>query len=84
MKKRTRAKFDDRLLKHHPAGKACFDVCLANGWFPTSGDVVRLVRLWDEVHSGTRSEVALSVAHLEFARWLRQTGRIGEDVVSDR
>lgn len=73
------AKIDERLLSHHPAGKACLDVCLANGWLPGSGDVVRLVRLWDEVHAGMRSEEALSVAHLEFARWLLETGRINEN-----
>lgn len=70
---------DPRLFTHHPAGKACLEVCTANGWLPTSGDLVRLIRLWDEVKEGRRSETALSLAHLEFARWLIEHGRIGED-----
>jgi hypothetical protein len=69
---------DERLLTHHPAGKACLEVCLANGWRPGSGDILRLVRLWDEVRHGQRSETALSKAHLEFARWLREHGRISD------
>jgi len=69
---------DHRLLRDHPAGRACVDACLANGWQPATGDVVRLVRLWDEVRRGRRSEVPLSRPHLDFARWLVQHGRIGE------
>jgi hypothetical protein len=69
---------DHRLLRDHPAGRACVDACRANGWQPATGDVVRLVRLWDEVRRGRRSEVPLSRHHLDFARWLVQHGRIGE------
>lgn len=70
--------FDARLLSHHPAGKQCLDACIANGWAPGPGDVVRLVRLWSEVHDGRRSEAGLSQPRLRFARWLHQTGRINE------
>ena len=69
---------DQRLLSHHPAGKACLDACAANGWEPADADVVRLVRLWDEVRQGRRSEAALSATHLEFARWLVQQGHLHE------
>jgi hypothetical protein len=65
-------------LTHHPAGKECLEVCAANGWLPNSADVVRLVKLWAEVRDGERSEVALSKSHLEYARWLREHGRINE------
>jgi hypothetical protein len=69
---------DHRLLRDHPAGRACLDACRANGWQPADGDVVRLVRLWDEVRGGRRTEVPLSRRRLEFACWLVQQGRIGE------
>ena len=69
---------DQRLLTHHPAGQACLDACTAHGWTPENADVVRLVKLWSEVHEGLRSEVALSKPHLDFARWLRNHGRINE------
>ena len=69
---------DGRLLTHHPAGQACLDICTANGWVPESGDVVRLVKLWSDVREGRRSEIALSQAHLDFARWLVQRGRLSE------
>jgi hypothetical protein len=82
MASRSRVRFDERLLQHHPAGKLCLDVCTANGWAPESGDVVRLVRLWSDVKEGRRSEVDLSPVRLEFARWLRSTGRIGEGLDS--
>ncbi|MBI3973758.1 MAG: hypothetical protein HY332_20980 [Chloroflexi bacterium] len=75
---RKRKPFDERLLTHHPAGRACLDACLANGWQPANGDVLRLVRLWDEVRQGKRSEDALAPARLQFARWLIQTGRLNE------
>jgi hypothetical protein len=71
---------DHRLLRDHPAGRACIDACRANGWQPATGDVVRLVRLWDEVRRGRRSEVPLSRHRLHFARWLVQHGRIGEGI----
>jgi hypothetical protein len=83
MARRSRARFDERLLLHHPAGKACLDACTANGWAPESSDVVRLVKLWSEVRDGRRTEVALSPARLEFARWLHRTGRIREDLEAD-
>ena len=78
MASRSRQRLDERLLQHHPAGQACLEACTANGWAPTSSDVLRLVRLWSDVHEGRRSEVDLSPARLEFARWLVQTGRIRE------
>ena len=78
MARRMRTAFDPRLLAHHPAGQACLAACQANGWEPQSGDVVRLVRLWDEVHQGRRSEASLSPNRLAFARWLVEHGRIGE------
>ena len=78
MTRRAERPFDPRLLSHHPAGKACLDACLANGWQPRSGDVIRLVQLWDEVRQGQRCEVPLSPNRLAFARWLLQHGRIGE------
>jgi hypothetical protein len=78
MAQSTRKAFDERLLTHHPAGQACVDVCLSNGWQPASGDVIRLVRLWDQVRQGQRSEVALSSARLEYARWLYRHGKINE------
>lgn len=59
---------DERLLTHH--------LCLNNGWDPTDADVVRLVRLWDEVQQGRRSEFHLSPDRLRFARWLVAHGRI--------
>ncbi|KKQ66922.1 MAG: hypothetical protein US86_C0002G0039 [Candidatus Daviesbacteria bacterium GW2011_GWA2_38_24] len=74
---RERSPFDERLLSHHPAGKACFDTCLANSWQPRSGDVLRLVRLWDEVQQGKRSEWVYS-PRMEFVRWLFENGRINE------
>ena len=37
----TRRGLDERLLTHHPAGKACLETCLANGWQPSSADVYR-------------------------------------------
>src|SRR5947209_5649045 len=82
MKERTMAQsagrqFDERLLTHHPAGRACLDVCLANDWEPGSADVLRLVKLWDAVRRGERSEVALSPRRVEFARWLIEHGRLG-------
>ncbi|MGH2350942.1 MAG: hypothetical protein ACRDI2_10385 [Chloroflexota bacterium] len=79
MTRRAAKPFDQRLLSHHPAGKACVDACLANGWQPGNGDVLRLVRLWDEVRQGRRSEVPLSRRRLQFARWLVEHGHIGED-----
>ena len=78
MAQSTRKVLDQRLLSHHPAGQACLDVCQANGWQPTNADVIRLVRLWDQVRQGGRSEVALSPPHLAYARWLYQHGRINE------
>lgn len=78
----TDRSLDERLLTHHPAGKACLEVCTANGWIPESGDLVRLVRLWDEVRQGRRSEVALSRARLGFARWLVSQGRLNEGSVT--
>ena len=78
MARSTRKALDQRLLTHHPAGQACLDICLANGWQPTNADILRLVNLWDQVREGLRSEVALSPARLEFARWLYRQGRIGE------
>ena len=78
MASRSRQRFDERLLLHHPAGQACLEVCTANGWAPTSSDMLRLVRLWSEVREGRRSEVDLSPVRLEFARWLVRTGRIRE------
>ena len=74
--------FDSRLLSHHPAGKECLEVCIANGWQPNNGDLLRLVRLWDEVRRGQRSEVAIAPARLQFARWLVANGRIGEDLTA--
>ncbi len=74
----TRKVFDERLLTHHPAGQACLDVCMSNGWQPNNADVIRLVRLWDQVRQGRRSEVALSPARLEYARWLYRQGKINE------
>ena len=79
MANRSRLRFDERLLLHHPAGQTCLEVCTANGWAPDSSDVLRLVRLWSEVRDGRRSETELSPVRLEFARWLVQTGRIRED-----
>ena len=69
---------DTRLLSHHPAGQACLDACTANGWVPESADVVRLVKLWSEVQEGLHDEVQLSKSRLNFARWLRNHGRINE------
>jgi hypothetical protein len=80
MASRSRTRFDERLVQHHPAGQTCVDVCAANGWAPESADVVRLIRLWSEVREGRRSEADLSPARLEFARWLIQRGRLNEDV----
>jgi hypothetical protein len=80
MASRARVRFDERLLHHHPAGQACLEVCTANGWAPESSDVIRLVRLWSEVKDGLRSEVELSPSRLEFARWLKEHGRIGEEL----
>jgi hypothetical protein len=74
----TDRSLDERLLTHHPAGRACLEICTANGWRPESGDLVRLVRLWDEVRQGRRSEAALSRARLGFARWLVSQGRLNE------
>ena len=82
MARRGSQSFDSRLLSHHPAGKQCLDVCTANGWQPNNADVLRLVRLWDEVRRGQRSEVAISPARLQFARWLVTTGRLGEDLTT--
>ena len=78
MAQRSGGPIDERLLSHHPAGQACYEVCLANGWAPRSGDVIRLVRLWDEVRRGRRSETTISPARLEFARWLVTQGRLSE------
>ena len=78
----ARKAFDERLLTHHPAGQACLDACLANGWLPGNGDVLRLVRLWDEVHEGKRTETELSPERLSFARWLVQHGRLSEDLAA--
>ena len=78
MARTTRKGLDERLLTHHPAGKDCVDICQANGWHPTSADVLRLVQLWDQVKQGHRSEVALSPARMEFARWLYQQGKIND------
>lgn len=75
---RSNNALDRRLLTHHPAGQQCLDVCNANGWQPGNGDVLRLVKLWDEVRQGRRSEVALDAAHLGFARWLIANGRLSE------
>jgi hypothetical protein len=79
---RTVKKLDERLLTHHPAGRTCYEVCQANGWTPGNGDLLRLVKLWDEVRQGRRTEVALSPARLGFARWLVQTGRLTEDLTA--
>jgi hypothetical protein len=78
MASRARVRFDERLLDHHPAGRECLEVCTANGWAPESSDVIRMVRLWSEVRDGLRSESNLSPARLEFARWLKEHGKIGE------
>jgi hypothetical protein len=78
MSRVTRKALDERLLSHHPAGQSCLDVCLANGWEPTSADVIRMVRLWDQVRQGQRSEEALSPTRLDFARWLYRQGKINE------
>ena len=78
MAQTARKALDERLLTHHPAGQSCLDVCHANGWHPTSADVLRLVSLWDQVRSGRRSEVAIAPERLEFARWLYRQGKINE------
>jgi hypothetical protein len=78
MAQTTRKAFDERLLTHHPAGQACVEVCLSHGWQPNSADVIRLVKLWDQVRQGQRSEVALSQTRLEYARWLYVNGKINE------
>ncbi len=78
MAQSMRRRFDERLLTHHPAGKLCLDICLANGWQPESADILRLVKLWDEVRQGRRSEVPLSRRRIEFARWLVAHGRLNE------
>jgi hypothetical protein len=83
MARKANAQLDGRLLTHHPAGKECLEICAANGWTPDSADVIRLVRLWARVREGEHSESALSRTHLEYARWLRQHGHIGEDVAQD-
>jgi hypothetical protein len=75
---KRRQAVDERLLTHHPAGKQCLEVCQANGWQPASGDVLRLVELWDAVRQGRHSEAALSPQRVEFARWLIRTGRLSE------
>ncbi|MGI8422618.1 MAG: hypothetical protein ACR2NO_00625 [Chloroflexota bacterium] len=80
MASRAHERLDERLLHHHPAGQACLEACTANGWAPGSSDVLRLVRLWSEVREGHRSENDLSPARLEFARWLKEHGRIGEEL----
>lgn len=67
---------NESLLTHHPAGRACIQICLNNGWEPTGGDFVRLVRLWEEVRQGERSEQILPLHGLKFARWLYAHGRI--------
>lgn len=76
----ARKAFDERLLTHHPQGKRCFDACLANGWLPGNADILRLVRLWDDVAAGRCSDSELSPTRLRFARWLVAHGRIGEDI----
>jgi|GEM_PF-6547569 len=73
-----KAALDERLLTHHPAGKACLEVCAANGWLPSNADMLRLVKLWSAVREGDHSEIVLSRAHLNFVRWLRDHGRINE------
>ncbi len=76
MARRANHRLDLRLLSHHPAGEACLSACLANGWQPQNADVIRLIRLWDEVRQGRRSEVPLSPARLAFARWLIEHGHL--------
>lgn len=77
----TRA-FDPRLLTDHPAGQACLDTCLANGWLPGNGDILGLVKLWDQVKEGRRSEGEPTSKRLAFARWLVTHGRISEEMAS--
>ena len=57
-------------------GQTCLDICRSNGWEPTEGDVVRLVKLWDKTRQGKWSERLLSLPRLEFARWLYEHGKI--------
>ena len=77
------SKFDERLFSHLPQGQACLDTCLANGWLPRTGDIVRLVRLWDEVHEGRRTDgVKIGNNRLKFARWLITHGRISDQLAS--
>jgi hypothetical protein len=78
MAQSTRGPLDERLLTHHPAGRLCLEICLAYGWQPSSADVLRLVRLWDEVRQGRRSDTTLSLKRLQFVKWLYQQGKIGE------
>ncbi len=84
MGKRSRERFDNRLITDHPAGRDCIDACTANGWAPQNADVLRLISLWTEVREGKRTEHALSPVRLEFARWLVQRGRINEDLESEK
>ena len=72
--------FDPRLLTHHPQGQRCMDTCLANGWLPSSGDVIRLVRLWDEVDQGRRSDTGLDKFRLDFVKWMVEHGRISDEI----
>lgn len=83
-KKQDRA-LDSRLLTDHPEGKRCVIVCFNNGWMPQDGDVMRLVRLWDQVQQGRRSEFSLdplNFKRLGFARWLVAHGRISDDLAN--
>lgn len=77
----ARKAFDIRLLSHYPQGQRCLDTCLSNGWLPGNGDILRLVRLWDEVDQGVRSEqTEINPVRLRFARWLVQQGRISDEI----
>jgi len=78
MTPRTENALDERLLAHHPAGRACVEVCRAHGWQPTNADVIRLVHLKHQICEGERSETALSPTRLAFARWLYRQGRISD------
>ena len=82
-KKARRTAFDERLLTHHPAGRILLEICQANSWQPTDSDVVRLVKLRQEVRDGRRSEVALNPNRLGFARWLVKHSRISENPASE-
>lgn len=74
---------DPRLVTHHSQARHLVEICDRNKWELQNKDVLRLVNLWDEVHSGNRLEIPLDRNHLEFGKWLVDHDNVSDDRIDN-